>query len=753
MAEVNCTMMPNTVGTPAHTPLEVIAKSGLQPLRLGPLLKAEASPNLNPNGLRCQSSNDTDTVDDTMIDPDTVDNGKQCKSDSRLSPNPRAGRRRLPQPPSQPSFVSTRKDVASSPPKPSSAIDQSLITPNITVMEIPSTPSPTLRPPQSSACPAPLDETLQGINEPVGCASLLDPIAEEEHCALMEIVHTERHYHKELTTIVEQFLCPLEADSGAKQFLDQAEVEAIFVNVQVLLEWSWRMLQGFEVFAESLQATNSPHSNDNIVFVSAAHSEQTIPGVLLDHLTYFKEHERFCKHQAASPIDLTQMRASNPALHAWLTKREMDSKALRGMRLQDLLLTPMQRLTRYPLLLTVLIKHTPESSSRQLHLREAHRVISQYLQHANEEARLMVSDKRAQSVLERLKDRRQAAVWLQQEHITLVAETTLRLTANRMRKVRAEAYLFSEVLLLCRATRPISVLASSMARSTLNRRSTSEAASRDGKLKAIAVLPLKRLLVVPSKMSTREIEVYDMDHQASYILEYEVPGAVQQWLDHFKQHVPHNGRWRRRRGAVQLDDQVGLAVLQAAQMQHNAGPVEPDGRSRAASISSYASLSLGARHDPLRTPRPSDSHYLNQTPMHVRQVRGGRRNMISTPQVSTPFRQRSRLPAAVAQAGPRPRRGAVSLQRHTLQPDALSRWQQVERQASGIQEVQVDATLLEVTELEIERDGSEGGSHARAVRPGAVLQRTRAHTVASSDGSYHTCHRTSYHNSGKSTLV
>jgi hypothetical protein len=40
--------------------------------------------------------------------------------------------------------------------------------------------------------------------------------------------------------------------------------------------------------------------------------------------------------------------------------------------------------------------------------------------HANEEARLVVSDKRAESVLHRLKDRSLAEAWLQQEHISLV---------------------------------------------------------------------------------------------------------------------------------------------------------------------------------------------------------------------------------------------------------------------------------------------------------------------------------------------
>ena len=90
-----------------------------------------------------------------------------------------------------------------------------------------------------------------------------------------------------------------------------------------------------------------------------------------------------------------------------------------------------------------------------------------------------------------------------------VAENALRLTTPRMRKVRAEAYLFNEVLLLCRSARPMSMLASSMARSTLTRRSVSEpaAAVKDGKLKAIAVLPLKQALVVPQAGGVRELEV------------------------------------------------------------------------------------------------------------------------------------------------------------------------------------------------------------------------------------------------------
>ena len=57
------------------------------------------------------------------------------------------------------------------------------------------------------------------------------------------------------------------------------------------------------------------------VLVLCAHA--MVAGVLLQHMSYFREHEAFCKHQAASPIDLTKIRASNPALHSWLTKHEV----------------------------------------------------------------------------------------------------------------------------------------------------------------------------------------------------------------------------------------------------------------------------------------------------------------------------------------------------------------------------------------------------------------------------------------------
>jgi hypothetical protein len=51
-----------------------------------------------------------------------------------------------------------------------------------------------------------------------------------------------------------------------------------------------------------------------------------------------------------------------------------------------------------------------------------------------------------------------------------------------------------------------------MARSTLTRRSTSEpsASVKDGKLKAIAMLPLKQAVVVPHEGSLRELEVSEV---------------------------------------------------------------------------------------------------------------------------------------------------------------------------------------------------------------------------------------------------
>merc|ERR1719250_309385 len=89
--------------------------------------------------------------------------------------------------------------------------------------------------------------------------------------------------------------------------------------------------------------------------------------------------------QAASSMLLANMEREKELLRVFLKVSQMENKILRRMNLSSFLMVPVQRVTKYPLLLARLLKVTPCQHNDRDALQESRELLEQGLDSMNQE--------------------------------------------------------------------------------------------------------------------------------------------------------------------------------------------------------------------------------------------------------------------------------------------------------------------------------------------------------------------------------
>ncbi|XP_050342456.1 protein still life, isoform SIF type 1 isoform X2 [Nymphalis io] len=193
---------------------------------------------------------------------------------------------------------------------------------------------------------------------------------------LMELVDTERAYVKHLNNLLENYLEPLKKET----FLSNAEINALFGNIQEIVTFQRQFLQNLE---EALEAEpNFNHfelSNQfkNVLFA--------VGNAFLYYVNHFKLYSSFCaSHSKAQKV--LHPNEGNQALQEFLAAR--NPKQQHSSTLESYLIKPIQRILKYPLLLQQLRNLTDVNSEEHLHLVEALKGMEKVAEHINEMQRI-----------------------------------------------------------------------------------------------------------------------------------------------------------------------------------------------------------------------------------------------------------------------------------------------------------------------------------------------------------------------------
>ncbi|XP_059217739.1 uncharacterized protein LOC106093651 [Stomoxys calcitrans] len=189
---------------------------------------------------------------------------------------------------------------------------------------------------------------------------------------LTEIVETEEKYGRDLQIILEEFCHPMLVAG----LLTQEQLSAIFLNTEELLEnnqtLAERMRDALDIALEQ--------GDDDLLTVN-------IGKIFLESTQMLHAFESYCVRQAGASLLLANLEKDKELLRIFLKVSQMENAVLRRMNLNSFLMVPVQRVTKYPLLLARLYKVTPAHLEGRDQLKLAQEKIELHLNHINQEAK------------------------------------------------------------------------------------------------------------------------------------------------------------------------------------------------------------------------------------------------------------------------------------------------------------------------------------------------------------------------------
>lgn len=186
--------------------------------------------------------------------------------------------------------------------------------------------------------------------------------------AVLEFINTESSYGEDLRIIKEEFYLPMQSAG----LLTQEQLSVVFSNIQELIDLNEKFLECLQ--EEIDQAFDQ--GDDDLITVC-------IGEIFLEFVNMLPSFQTYCLQQSASVNMLNTLEKEKELLRIFLNVSQNDNTALRRMNLRSFLMAPLQRVTKYPLLLSRIIKSTIEYHPDHSSLWEAKSRIESHLEHIN----------------------------------------------------------------------------------------------------------------------------------------------------------------------------------------------------------------------------------------------------------------------------------------------------------------------------------------------------------------------------------
>ncbi|KAF5349732.1 hypothetical protein D9756_008898 [Leucocoprinus leucothites] len=209
--------------------------------------------------------------------------------------------------------------------------------------------------------------------------------------AIFELINTEVAYVRDLQLIVEVFY------SSMLELLSRKEITVIFANIEDILL-------------------------TNTAFVSSLEERQKecrlyidrIGDILLKHIPSMSVYLEYCVNQSIAIKVLKSLRDAKPELASHLQRLRDSEPSVRNLDLSSYLLAPMQRITRYPLLIKQILQYTEAGEEHQA-IKSSQGIAERLLDHINETIREQEGRAKLKKISENL--------WIGQGRLDLTAPT------------------------------------------------------------------------------------------------------------------------------------------------------------------------------------------------------------------------------------------------------------------------------------------------------------------------------------------
>uniref|UniRef100_A0A8C9ZI33 Intersectin 2a n=1 Tax=Sander lucioperca TaxID=283035 RepID=A0A8C9ZI33_SANLU len=275
------------------------------------------------------------------------------------------------------------------------------------------------------------------------CADLmtLDTMTPQERKRqgyIHELIQTEETYVEDLELVLEVFYKPM-SESGC---LTEAEMGVIFVNWRELIMCNTKLLKALRV-RKKTEGENMP--------------VQLIGDLLASELAHMQPYIHFCSCQLNAAALLQSKTHNQPDFKNFLKKIATNYRC-KGMPLSSFLLKPMQRITRYPLLIKNILENTPDGHADRSPLIEALERAEELCSQVNEGVREKENSDRLEWIQSHVQC--EGAIHLVFNSLTNCLGPRKLLHSSRLYKTKSSrelwAFLFNDFLLLTHSAKPFS---------------------------------------------------------------------------------------------------------------------------------------------------------------------------------------------------------------------------------------------------------------------------------------------------------
>ncbi|KAI8319579.1 Dbl homology domain-containing protein, partial [Martensiomyces pterosporus] len=161
---------------------------------------------------------------------------------------------------------------------------------------------------------------------------------------IQELIATERSYVEKLRALIDIYAVPLRsaARSANNSLIPAYDAHVIFGNIERVSEVNERFLGDLEAWQKG-----------------EMDPKETIGSLCRDHFVDFHVYKRYINGYQHALESSRELEAKNPLYAAFLQKAR-EREECKKLGISDLLIMPVQRIPRYTLLLTDLLKVTPE---------------------------------------------------------------------------------------------------------------------------------------------------------------------------------------------------------------------------------------------------------------------------------------------------------------------------------------------------------------------------------------------------------
>uniref|UniRef100_M3XQF6 DH domain-containing protein n=1 Tax=Mustela putorius furo TaxID=9669 RepID=M3XQF6_MUSPF len=189
-----------------------------------------------------------------------------------------------------------------------------------------------------------------------GCSDLhlldmLTPTERKRQGYIHELIVTEENYVNDLQLVTEIFQKPL----MESELLTEKEGAMVFVNWKELIMCNIKLLKALRV-RKKMSGEKMP--------------VKMIGDILTAQLPHMQPYIRFCSCQLNGAALIQQKTDEAPDFKEFVKRLAMDPRC-KGMPLSSFILKPMQRVTRYPLIIKNILENTPENHPDHSHLKHA----------------------------------------------------------------------------------------------------------------------------------------------------------------------------------------------------------------------------------------------------------------------------------------------------------------------------------------------------------------------------------------------